>query len=41
MTYHWVKKLITNYQYEKLVILEEQLNLDFIIAAFERFNLIL
>lgn len=38
MTYHWVKKLINTSSNKKLLILEGQVNLDFIIAAFEGFN---
>ena len=38
MTYHWIKKLIQEYQNKKLVILEGQVNLDFIISAFEGYN---
>jgi GrpB-like predicted nucleotidyltransferase (UPF0157 family) len=38
MTYRWIQKLINNYQNKKLVILEGQVNLDFIISAFEGFN---
>lgn len=38
MTYHWVYKLINDYQNKKLVILEGQVNLDFIVSAFEGFN---
>jgi hypothetical protein len=39
MTYHWAKKIITHYQDKKLVILEGQVNLDFIVATFSGFNL--
>ncbi len=39
MTYHWINKLIHDYQNKKLVILEGQVNLDFIVSAFEGFNL--
>lgn len=38
MTYHWIKKLINDYQNKKLLILEGQVNLDFIVSAFEGFN---
>ena len=35
MTYRWVNKLTTEYQDKALIILEGQVNLDFIFAAFE------
>lgn len=38
MTYHWIKKLINDYQNKNLLILEGQVNLDFIVSAFEGFN---
>lgn len=38
MTYHWIKKLLNDYQNKRLVILEGQVNLDFIVTAFEGFN---
>jgi len=38
MTYHWIKKLLNEYQTKKLIILEGQVNLNFIVAAFEGFN---
>jgi hypothetical protein len=38
MTYHWVKKLLNNFQDEKLVIFEGQVNLDFIVSAFAGFD---
>ncbi len=38
MTYHWIKKLLNDYQNKRLVILEGQVNLDFIVTAFKGFN---
>jgi len=38
MTYHWIKKIITKYKDKKCVILEGQVNLDFIADAFAGFN---
>lgn len=38
MTYHWVKKIITEYKDKGYVILEGQVNLDFITDAFAGFN---
>ena len=38
MTYQWVTKLTTEYQDKALIILEGQVNLDFIVAAFEAVN---
>jgi GrpB-like predicted nucleotidyltransferase (UPF0157 family)/GNAT superfamily N-acetyltransferase len=38
MTYHWINKLINDYQDKKLVVLEGQVNLDFIVTAFEGFK---
>ncbi|MBA3537650.1 MAG: GNAT family N-acetyltransferase [Tatlockia sp.] len=38
MTYRWIKNLLKDYQNKKLVILEGQVNLDFIVSAFEEFN---
>lgn len=38
MTYHWVKKIMTAYKNKELVILEGQVNLDFITDAFAGFN---
>jgi GrpB-like predicted nucleotidyltransferase (UPF0157 family) len=38
MTYHWIKKILNDYQNKNLVILEGQVNLDFIVSAFEGFN---
>lgn len=39
MTYHWIKKLPQDYLDKKLVILEGQVNLDFIVSAFAGFNI--
>ena len=36
--YQWVTKLTTEYQDKELLILEGQVNLDFIVAAFEAVN---
>ena len=38
MTYHWVKKIMAEYKNKELVILEGQVNLDFITDAFSGFN---
>jgi hypothetical protein len=38
MTYHWVKKLLTNYLDKEIIFFEGQVNLDFIISAFSGFN---
>ncbi|MBV8801388.1 MAG: GNAT family N-acetyltransferase [Gammaproteobacteria bacterium] len=38
MTYHWIKKIITEYKEKEYVILEGQVNLDFITDAFSGFN---
>ncbi|MBX3709996.1 MAG: NUDIX domain-containing protein [Gammaproteobacteria bacterium] len=38
MTYHWVQKILNEYQDKKTVIIEGQVNLDFITAAFAGFN---
>jgi hypothetical protein len=38
MTYRWIKKLIQQYRDKKLVVLEGQVNLDFIDAGFLGFN---
>ena len=38
MTYHWVQNIINDYQDKKLVVIEGQVNLDFIAAAFIGFN---
>jgi GrpB-like predicted nucleotidyltransferase (UPF0157 family)/dephospho-CoA kinase len=38
MTYHWVKKIMEEYKNKELVILEGQVNLDFITDAFAGFN---
>jgi GrpB-like predicted nucleotidyltransferase (UPF0157 family)/dephospho-CoA kinase len=39
MTFHWVKKILVEYKDKELVILEGQVNLDFITDAFAGFNL--
>lgn len=38
MTYHWVQKIIHDYQDKSLVIIEGQVNLDYIVNAFAGFN---
>ena len=38
ITYHWIKKLLNDYPNKKLIILEGQVNLNFIVSAFEGFN---
>ncbi|MDQ8039107.1 MAG: GNAT family N-acetyltransferase [Rickettsiella sp.] len=38
MTYHWANNLLSHYKDKKLVILEGQVNLDFIVSAFQGFN---
>lgn len=38
MTYHWIQNIINDYGDKKLVILEGQVNLDFITSAFVGFN---
>ncbi|MCZ6913961.1 MAG: GrpB family protein, partial [Rickettsia endosymbiont of Ixodes persulcatus] len=38
MTYHWANNLLSHYKDKKLAILEGQVNLDFIISAFQGFN---
>lgn len=39
MMYHWIKKLLQDYYDKKLVILEGQVNLDFIVSASAGFNM--
>jgi len=38
MTYRWIKTLTTHYKNKKLVIFEGQVNIDFIIDAFQAFS---
>jgi hypothetical protein len=38
MTYHWVQKIIHDYQDKSLCLIEGQVNLDYIINAFAAFN---
>lgn len=38
MTYLWVEKLISEFQNKKVVIIEGQVNLAFIVSAFEKIN---
>jgi dephospho-CoA kinase len=39
MPYHWIKKIIHDYQDKNLVIIEGQVNLDYIVNAFAGFNI--
>lgn len=38
MTYHWIQKIIHDYQDKNLVIIEGKVNLDYIVNAFAGFN---
>jgi dephospho-CoA kinase len=38
MTYHWIKKLTSEYKHRDLVIIEGQVNLSFIVTAFDQLN---
>ena len=39
MTYHWVKNIINHFQNKKMVVIEGQVNLDFITTAFSGYNM--